>query len=246
MGKLWERGKPEPEKWMVDFVDHSPNLHGSPGLFGKSEDAEIYLDNISVTPTRTRCHSGKGRTISQTSRWSFRFMKRYPLFGLPCSPPDRRLRLRDLRRPPTPASLKSRRQRLTPPTRRPMSTGTNGAAPRRATIHPSATTSPPSGRSARSTLRPAPGTRRARRTSSGSRGSARAATAAPSSPAATPTSAPTTPAVGSSAIPATKSISASSFASTSKTANSFGSIRARSFPRAASTIGRWKASAARR
>jgi hypothetical protein len=50
MGKLWERGKPEPEKWMVDFVDHSPNLHGSPGLFGKSEDAEIYLDNISVTP----------------------------------------------------------------------------------------------------------------------------------------------------------------------------------------------------
>ena len=50
MGKLWERGNPEPEKWMVDFVDHSPNLHGSPGLFGKSEDAEIYLDNISVTP----------------------------------------------------------------------------------------------------------------------------------------------------------------------------------------------------
>jgi outer membrane protein assembly factor BamB len=50
MGKIWERGQPEPDKWTVDFVDHSPNLHGSPGLFGKSEDAEIYLDNISVTP----------------------------------------------------------------------------------------------------------------------------------------------------------------------------------------------------
>jgi hypothetical protein len=49
MGKIWERDKQEPADWMLQFVDHSPNLHGSPGLFGRSEDAEIFLDNISVT-----------------------------------------------------------------------------------------------------------------------------------------------------------------------------------------------------
>ena len=49
MGKIWERDKPEPDDWTLQFVDHSPNLQGSPGLFGRSEDAEIFLDNISVT-----------------------------------------------------------------------------------------------------------------------------------------------------------------------------------------------------
>ena len=32
------------------MVDKSPNLHGTPGLFGNSPDAEIYLDNLKVTP----------------------------------------------------------------------------------------------------------------------------------------------------------------------------------------------------
>jgi len=49
-GKVWRRGEAEPDEWSIEMVDHEPNLHGSPGLFGNSGDAEIYLDNISVTP----------------------------------------------------------------------------------------------------------------------------------------------------------------------------------------------------
>jgi hypothetical protein len=48
-GRIWRRGAKEPEDWTIEIVDHSPNLHGSPGLFGNSGEAEIYLDNITVT-----------------------------------------------------------------------------------------------------------------------------------------------------------------------------------------------------
>lgn len=48
-GKIWKRGEKEPEKWSMEIVDHSPNLQGTPGLFGNSGDAEIYLDNLKVT-----------------------------------------------------------------------------------------------------------------------------------------------------------------------------------------------------
>lgn len=47
-GKLWPRGTAEPDEWTIEMVDESPNLHGSPGLFGKAEVAEIYVDNIQV------------------------------------------------------------------------------------------------------------------------------------------------------------------------------------------------------
>ena len=47
-GKLWPRGTAEPAEWTIEMVDESPNLHGSPGLFGKAEVAEIYVDNIQV------------------------------------------------------------------------------------------------------------------------------------------------------------------------------------------------------
>jgi hypothetical protein len=49
-GKLWRRGAQEPSEWTVQFVDRSPNLQGTPGIFGKSEVAEVYLDNVRVTP----------------------------------------------------------------------------------------------------------------------------------------------------------------------------------------------------
>lgn len=49
-GKVWKRGETEPEAWTVEAVDKSPNLTGSPGLFGNAKDAEIYVDNITVTP----------------------------------------------------------------------------------------------------------------------------------------------------------------------------------------------------
>lgn len=49
-GKAWERGKPEPADWNVVATDPSPNLNGSPGLFANSTNAEVFYDNISVTP----------------------------------------------------------------------------------------------------------------------------------------------------------------------------------------------------
>jgi len=53
-GKLWKRGETEPQAWTVEMVDEAPNLHGSPGLYGHASDAEIYLDNLQVTPNPTQ------------------------------------------------------------------------------------------------------------------------------------------------------------------------------------------------
>ncbi len=47
-GKLWVRGEKEPDDWTVEMVDESPNLAGSPGLYGNAQEAEIYIDNVSV------------------------------------------------------------------------------------------------------------------------------------------------------------------------------------------------------
>ena len=47
-GKIWEKGQAEPDGWTVQAEDLSPNLTGSPGLFGNAKDAELFLDNISV------------------------------------------------------------------------------------------------------------------------------------------------------------------------------------------------------
>ena len=47
-GKVWKRGDQEPEKWLLEAVDESPNLIGSPGLFGNAKDAEVFYDNIRV------------------------------------------------------------------------------------------------------------------------------------------------------------------------------------------------------
>ena len=48
-GKVWPRGEKEPDKWTMEIVDKSPNLHGTPAIYGNSPDAEIYLDNLQVT-----------------------------------------------------------------------------------------------------------------------------------------------------------------------------------------------------
>jgi len=47
-GKVWKRGEDEPKKWLLEAVDESPNLIGSPGLFGNAKDAEVFYDNIRV------------------------------------------------------------------------------------------------------------------------------------------------------------------------------------------------------
>lgn len=48
--KVWKRGEKEPEKWTLELVDSQPNTFGSPGLYGDATNAEIFIDNISVTP----------------------------------------------------------------------------------------------------------------------------------------------------------------------------------------------------
>ena len=47
-GKLWQRGATEPVEWTVAMTDPSPNVSGSPGLYGNAQEAEIYVDNVSV------------------------------------------------------------------------------------------------------------------------------------------------------------------------------------------------------
>lgn len=47
--KVWPKDEKEPEAWQVEIADPAPNTEGSPGLFGNAKDAEIFLDNITVT-----------------------------------------------------------------------------------------------------------------------------------------------------------------------------------------------------
>ena len=49
-GKIWEKGRPEPKDWTIELEDPTPNTHGAAGLWGFSNDHEIYYDNIVVTP----------------------------------------------------------------------------------------------------------------------------------------------------------------------------------------------------
>lgn len=48
-GKAWPRDEAEPKDWMLTATDDSPNRNGSPGLFGNSTNAEITIDNVTVT-----------------------------------------------------------------------------------------------------------------------------------------------------------------------------------------------------
>jgi hypothetical protein len=49
-GKVWPKAEDEPREWTIELTDEAPNLQGSPGLFGNATGAEIFLDNITVTP----------------------------------------------------------------------------------------------------------------------------------------------------------------------------------------------------
>ncbi len=48
-GKVWPRDEPEPESWTLEATDESPNVVGSPGLFGNAKDAEVFYDNFKMT-----------------------------------------------------------------------------------------------------------------------------------------------------------------------------------------------------
>lgn len=49
-GKIWKRGEAEPADWSIEMRDPVPNTHGSPGLFGNATNAELFIDNVIVTP----------------------------------------------------------------------------------------------------------------------------------------------------------------------------------------------------
>jgi hypothetical protein len=51
-GKVWKRGEAEPEAWTIEAADATPNTIGSPGLFGNASDAEFYIDNVEVVPSK--------------------------------------------------------------------------------------------------------------------------------------------------------------------------------------------------
>lgn len=47
-GKVWPRDSQEPEEWMIEAADLTPNVNGAPGINGVSAPSEFYLDNIVV------------------------------------------------------------------------------------------------------------------------------------------------------------------------------------------------------
>jgi hypothetical protein len=47
-GKVWPRGETEPMEWTIEAADGTPNVIGSPGLFGNSSPSEFYIDNVQV------------------------------------------------------------------------------------------------------------------------------------------------------------------------------------------------------
>lgn len=47
-GKVWLRGEKEPAAWTIEAVDETPNVTGSPGLFGNATKAEFFIDNVKV------------------------------------------------------------------------------------------------------------------------------------------------------------------------------------------------------
>jgi hypothetical protein len=51
-GKVWEASQPEPANWTITLEDPTPNLTGSPGLWGFSNFHDIYYDNIVVSENK--------------------------------------------------------------------------------------------------------------------------------------------------------------------------------------------------
>jgi hypothetical protein len=52
MGKVWERGQPEPSAWTLEAPVPMLHKQGSPGLFGftPQNQKRVFIDNVSVTP----------------------------------------------------------------------------------------------------------------------------------------------------------------------------------------------------
>jgi outer membrane protein assembly factor BamB len=53
-GKVWKKADAEPEAWSIEITDSMPNTQGSPGLFGNATNAEVTIDNVTVTPNEAK------------------------------------------------------------------------------------------------------------------------------------------------------------------------------------------------
>jgi hypothetical protein len=50
--KVWKKADKEPAEWSLELTDPQPNKEGAPGLFGNATNAEVFIDNVSVTPNK--------------------------------------------------------------------------------------------------------------------------------------------------------------------------------------------------
>jgi hypothetical protein len=48
--KVWKKADKEPAEWTLELTDPQPNKVGAPGLFGNATNAEVFIDNVLVTP----------------------------------------------------------------------------------------------------------------------------------------------------------------------------------------------------
>jgi outer membrane protein assembly factor BamB len=58
-GKVWRASDKEPQKWMLEFADPTPNLEGAPFLYGYvlghvggAPGTDVLFDNVKVTPNK--------------------------------------------------------------------------------------------------------------------------------------------------------------------------------------------------
>lgn len=49
-GKIWLRDQPEPAEWTMECEDPAPQRTGAPGMYADSSFAELFIDNILITP----------------------------------------------------------------------------------------------------------------------------------------------------------------------------------------------------
>ena len=49
-GKVWPKDEDEPAEWTIECEDPSPQRFGAPGFYVDANFAELYIDNIKVTP----------------------------------------------------------------------------------------------------------------------------------------------------------------------------------------------------
>ena len=52
-GKLWEQGKKEPEKWLLEFTEKAEPLHGKAAIWGTPYSGKtIKYDDLKVVPAK--------------------------------------------------------------------------------------------------------------------------------------------------------------------------------------------------